>query len=128
MLDEYVWGSVCELLQDPARLADEWSRRLDGSGGATELRADRDEAARLLTAHERSRQRLLDAYEAGALDLSELKRRSELLKKRIDAARAEMEREARRLDEIVHLRSIITRLGDFGAAVTHKGNMLNWAD
>ena len=45
-LDEYVWKSVTELLQDPARRLDEWSRRQQ-SGVAGELVQQRDDASRV---------------------------------------------------------------------------------
>jgi hypothetical protein len=71
-LDGYVWESVRILLQDPKRLVEEWTRRVSEDGICAELRQQRDEAARLLAMQERSLQRLVDAYEAGVLELYDL--------------------------------------------------------
>jgi hypothetical protein len=32
-----VWGDVCDLLHDPARIEDEHARRLDAGGGSSSL-------------------------------------------------------------------------------------------
>ena len=91
-LDDYVWQSVCELLQNPARMLDEWSRRQKCDGIPTELRERRDEAARELAIHERGLKRLVDAYEVGAIELKELKVRSEVARARIEQSEARRRR------------------------------------
>ena len=79
------WESVRHVLEDPDRVIQEWTRRSASDRGQDERRAQRDEAASVLASHERSHKRLLDAYEAGALELKELTERSERLRPRIRA-------------------------------------------
>ena len=59
---------------------------MKSEGMLTEMRQCRDEASQSLTTEERRLQRLLDAYEAGAIDLSELTERSQRVRTRIERA------------------------------------------
>jgi site-specific DNA recombinase len=125
-LDGYVWHSVCGLLQNPARMLDEWSRRQKSQGMSAELVERRDEAARILATQERGLQRLVDAYEVGAIELRELKTRSEVVRTRIQRARQELAQADQRLRETVQLRSVITRLEDFAARVCKGLDTASW--
>jgi site-specific DNA recombinase len=127
-LDEHVWRSVCELLQDPTRMLDEWLRRQQSGGMAAELREQRDEAARALAAQERSLKRLVDAYEIGAIDIKDLKARSESLRARIERARRELADAEQRLRETVALRAIVARVDDFAARVRAGLDALSWIE
>ena len=77
-LDAAVWGHVKRLLDDPAMLAsrfEERARQADAiDAGATEAGRKWEAQLRRL---DREEQRLLDAYQAEAIDLGELKRRRE---------------------------------------------------
>ena len=125
-LDGYVWQSVCELLQNPARMLDEWSRRQKNDGVPTELRERRDEAVRDLAVHERSLKRLLDGYEVGAIELNDLKVRSEAVRARIEMAKREVGHADRMLRETVHLRAVVTQLEDFAARVRRGLDTVSW--
>ncbi|HEY3961685.1 MAG TPA: recombinase family protein, partial [Gaiellaceae bacterium] len=114
-LHEHVWRSVCELLQDPARVLDEWLRRQQSGGMAAELKEQRDQAARALAAQERGLQRLVDAYEIGAIEIEDLKTRSDTVRVRIERARRDLADAEQRLGETAALRAIVTRLDDFAA-------------
>jgi site-specific DNA recombinase len=94
-LDDYVWESVRQVLEDPDRVAQEWTRRAGTDQEHAEQRLQRDEAAAILASHERSLKRLIDAYEAGALDVEDLTARTERLKARINAARDDRGRQSR---------------------------------
>jgi site-specific DNA recombinase len=72
-LDEYVWRSVSELLRDPTRVLDEWLRRQQNGGITGELQQQRDESARVLSTHQRSLKRVVEAYEIGAIEIDDLK-------------------------------------------------------
>ena len=126
MLEEHVWSSVCELLQDPQRLQREWLRRteVDNTGGA--LQTKRDEAARLIDSHRKTLKRLLDAYEIGAIQIEELQRRTRAINARIERANCELEQWQKQIDETLYLRAIITRLEDFGARVASRLKTLTW--
>ena len=127
-LDGYVWESVCGYLQDPERLVTEWRRRGATDGMQADLRQQRDGAARLLAKQERSSKRLLDAYEAGVLELEELATRSRRVHQRIKRARVELEEAETRLRETVELREVIGRLEAFCDRVTHRLDEIGWEE
>jgi site-specific DNA recombinase len=89
-LEAEVWRSVCALLEDPARVMHEWSRRADTQRANSDHDAQRRDARRLVQSHERALQRLVDAYEAGAIDLTELTTRGDRVRQRIAHARDEL--------------------------------------
>jgi site-specific DNA recombinase len=126
-LDGYVWDSVREVLQDPARVLEEWSRRGAGDGTVAELRAQRDDAKRLLRAQEQTLQRLGDAYEAGALDLEDLVARSERVRARIRRAKEDLERAEKAVAQTVELTAVIGRLASFADKVQSNLDSLDWS-
>jgi site-specific DNA recombinase len=125
-LDDYVWESVRHVLEDPDRVIEEWARRSATDRGQAERRVQRDQAADVLANHERSLKRVLDAYEAGALDLKELTERSERLRARIQQAREELQKAEEKLTEAVTLQAVTGRLQDFAARVRHGLDRLTW--
>ena len=127
-LDDYVWQSVRELLQTPARMLDEWSRRGKCDGVPAELRQRRDEATRALATQERSLKRLVDAYEVGAIELKELKVRSEAVRARIAKAQTDVVDADRKLRETVNLRAVVTQLEDFAARVRTGLDTVSWLE
>ncbi len=125
-LEAEVWQSVCALLQDPARVMQEWSRRADTRRAYNEHDAQRADALKLVRAHERALQRLIDAYEAGALDLAELATRSERVRARIARARDELAALEKVLAEQRELKLVVARVEDFAQRL-HKGlDVLSW--
>lgn len=127
-LDGYVWESVCELLQNPKRVMNEWSRRSNNGGVADELRANHAEALRALATHERTLKRVVDAYEIGAIELKDLKTRTEAIRARIARAQADVEKANEKLRETIQLRAVVTRLEDFAARVRKGLDQLSWED
>ena len=128
-LDAYVWDAVRATLQDPARVLNEWARRAETDRVLqTERRAQRDAAAQVVTQHERSLTRLLDAYEAGALDLPELTMRSERLKTRLKRAQQALKVADVQLAEVVTLRSVTGRLEDLAARVRTGLDQPSWVE
>jgi site-specific DNA recombinase len=127
-LDDYVWESVRQVLQDPDRVLQEWSRRASADGVQAERRACRDDAASVLAGHERGLKRLLDAYEAGALELEELTARSERIKVRLQQARRDLKAAEERLAETLTLQAVAGRLQDFADRVKHGLDRLNWQE
>jgi site-specific DNA recombinase len=127
-LDGYVWESVCSYLQDPDLLVEEWSRRGASNGAQAELRLQRDEAARILKNQERSLQRLLDAYEAGVLELDELTARSRHVRARVERARLELQEAENRLSKVIEIHEVIGRLEVFRNQVSHRLDELGWEE
>lgn len=124
-LDDYVWGSVREVLRDPERMLAEWSRRIKG-GETTQAGFRRDESAKLVEHLERSHRRLLDAYEAGAISLDELQQRLDPLKRRLHGARDDLKAAEEKLAEAVNLQAAATRLDHFAKRVAHGLERLTW--
>ncbi len=97
-LDAAVWDHVKRLLDDPATLAAEFEER---ARQAEALDADAHAAGQKCEAQlrrlDREEQRLLDAYQAEAIDLVELKQRREQIRerRRVLTARHEQERRLR---------------------------------
>jgi len=127
-LDGYVWESVKELMQHPQRLQQEWSRRSRNGGIAFEQRKQRDESARIVAIQERTLKRLLDAYEAGLIELEELKSRSDAVRSRIRTARKELQKAEKKLKETLQLSAIVTRIEDFSERVTKRLDKLTWLE
>jgi site-specific DNA recombinase len=125
-LDQYVWDSICAVLQDPSRVASEWSTRATDDGVATQLRTQRDDAARVVASQQRALQRLLDAYEAGALELEELNARSQRLRARITESRTQLDQADQQLAQTIELHAIVTRLEDFAGRVRTGLKGLSW--
>jgi len=128
LLHEHVWRSVSDLLQEPERLKEEWLRRANDKKAGSELLTQRNESARLLATQEKTLQRLVDAYEVGALSLEDLKRRTDMLRQRIDRTRRELHDAQQRFDHCLQLRAIITRLEDFAARVSTHLERLSWEE
>src|SRR5581483_2459311 len=95
-LDTAVWDHVRRLLDDPATLAVQFEERarqadaLDADAGAASQKSEA-----LLRRLEREEQRLLDAYQAEAIDLDELKRRREQIRGRRVVLTAQRDQEQR---------------------------------
>jgi len=80
-LDAAVWGHVKGLLDDPATLAaqfEERARQADALDADAQTAAQKSEAQ--LRRLDREEERLLDAYQAEAIDLGELKERREQIR------------------------------------------------
>lgn len=127
-LDDYVWESVRHVLEDPDRVIKEWTRRASTNRGQSERQAQRDDAAAVVSSYERSLKRLVDAYEAGALDLEDLTARTERLKPKIQRARDDLRQAEAKLTETVTLHAVTSRLQDFAARVGQGLDRLTWHD
>jgi site-specific DNA recombinase len=125
-LDDHVWGSVRQVLEDPQRVLAEWLQRGSSDGVQAELQTQRDEAATLLDRVEGSLKRLLDAYESGVLELEELNRRTEHLKERRQEARNRLQEAESRLAKSVSLLAVGGRLSDFAERVAGGLDRLDW--
>lgn len=127
-LDGHVWDSVSALLQDPARLLEEWSNRTSDGGIDDGTRDQREQAGRLLAAQQASLQRLVDAYEAGALTLAELTTRTERVRARIASTSNDIAQLDARIANAFELHSVVSRLDTFGSRVRDGLGALSWLD
>ncbi len=73
-IEELVWQNVSELLRAPQLLLEQYQVRQD-SGYGTPEQQEQQRLERRLTTLNREEQRLLDAYQAGVIELDDLKER-----------------------------------------------------
>jgi hypothetical protein len=71
---------------------------------------------------------LVDAYEIGAIEIDDLKARSDAVRVRIERARRDLADAERRLCETTTMRAIITRLDAFAARVRTSLDGLPWSE
>lgn len=116
-LDKYVWEAVCRLLSEPDRVLAEWTQRGDTDAESARWRAQRESAQGLLDGLQKSLQRLLDAYEVGALPLEEMSQRSERLRARLVQAQIQSQEAQTALSKNVELTEVAGRLSGFAAQV-----------
>lgn len=125
-LETYVWNSIKLLLQDPQRILDEWSTRGSANGTTAQLQRERDETNQLLCTQQKILQRLRDAYEAGAIELDDLIKRSNRIRLRIQNAKENLDRIEKILSQTVQLTAISAKLSDFAHSVKMGLDNLNW--
>ncbi len=125
-LESHVWRSVCELLQDPARIMQEWSQRGDRQQAGEEHDKQRNDALRVVRSHERTLQRLVDAYEAGAIELAVLTIRCERVRQRLKRARDEQAALEKVLTGERELRLVVARVEDFAHKLDKGLGELSW--
>jgi site-specific DNA recombinase len=95
-LEAAVWGHIKQLLNDPAMLLEQFeafARQADDK--AADSRAAEQKWEARLRQLDREEQRLLDAYQAEALDVAELKERREQIAGRRRVLTAQREQQAR---------------------------------
>jgi site-specific DNA recombinase len=127
-IEQAVWQHVASLLAEPARLLAQFDRL-----AATEAGSPRDRAAeqRLRSRMERiirADGRLLDAYQAEAINLSELtERRRQLAKERQDVER-QREEHARLRQQWLQAETVRTDLAEFCSRMRDRLDQVSFAD
>ncbi len=91
-LDELVWSEVRQTLCNPLLLQQAIQGGATVSEDVTLLAQQRDSVERQIRTAEKERTRLVDAYQAGAIDLKELNHRQAGLQLRLEQWRNEQER------------------------------------
>jgi site-specific DNA recombinase len=113
-LDAAVWGHVKGLLEDPATLASQFEERAKQADAHD---ADAHAAAQKWGAQlrrlDREEQRLLDAYQAEAIDLEELKRRRDQIRVRRQMLTLQRDQEQRLRSERQTAKEVWTDLTAF---------------
>lgn len=125
-LDEHVWTAVRGLLEDPARLVDEWSRRAGADGTVAALKEQEAEARRAVQSAEVQGRRLGDAYEAGVLELADFQARLARVKERRRRAEEELAKAAVDLRRNVELTAIISTFEGFRGLMCGSFEELDW--
>ena len=118
-LDEYVFGQVRQVLLDPRQLI-AGERAVIAGAPANENELVAAQLKRLdsaLNSHERERIRLLDAYQAGLLELDELTRRTATLTARRDQLAQEKTTLTNRSAELATENRLRRRLASFAEQI-----------
>jgi site-specific DNA recombinase len=128
LLETHVWAVVRSLLEDPARLAEEWQRRLGADGTVGALREQEAAARRELRTVELQIQRIGDAFEAGVFALDDFQVRMERAKLRRQRAQEQVDRAVAQLGRSVELTAVIAAFGAFQNLVATGLDTLSWAE
>jgi site-specific DNA recombinase len=124
-LDELVWQDVCALLNDPARLAQEYQRRLQSPSERTGTRPTEAVTA-LLQKVKRGIGRLIDAYQDGLLDKTEFEPRLRGAKQRLARLEAEAQTQSTAQAQEEELRLVIGHLHEFSERVGSRLATADW--
>ena len=111
-LDELVWEDLCEVLTHPEHAKHALRRAHGGEWLPQELKARLENVGKALAHTERQRERLLEAYLGGVLELAEFERKRKELEGRTDALLAQerqLEASARERTELAGIADSIER-------------------
>jgi site-specific DNA recombinase len=124
-IEAAVWQQVCQLLEDPQRLGQEYERRLRAVQAAPG-EADPALVEKQISKLRQGIARLIDGYTEGTIDKNEFEPRIRRFKERLAA----LEDQAQQLREHSHLQAqiqlIIGRLEEFSARVKAGLGQLDW--
>lgn len=125
-LDDAVWAEVRRLLEDPARVLEEYERRLDAAQ-ASPRQLERGAVDRKLTKARGAIGRLIDSYAEGLIEKAEFEPRIAELRRR--TARLEAEAGALQVaeEQARSLQLVIGKLGLFADMVRDRLKAVDWA-
>jgi site-specific DNA recombinase len=113
LLEDTVWTEVTRLLEDPALIQAELTRRVEAARTSHPAKQNQDRLVRELLQAQRRVERLLTAYQEDLLSLDELRRRMPELRQRETRLKAELDSLSAQLaDQATYLRLAHT-LGEF---------------
>jgi site-specific DNA recombinase len=105
LLEETVWIEVARLIEDPALVQAELTRRMEAARTSHPAKQHQDRITRELLQAQRRIERLLTAYQEDLLSLDELRRRMPELRQRESRLKAELESLSAQLaDQATYLR------------------------
>ena len=124
-LDGVVWNEVIRLLEDPALLQAEITRRLEAAKQADPAQQRQQHLLREQVRLEKSMERLLTAYQESLLSLDELRKRIEPLRKQHAATQAELQAlETAAADQQRYLR-LVESLAPFQARLRARAESMD---
>lgn len=115
-----------QVLQEPERVLEEWTRRGAEDGALAGARRQRDEAQGFLNAQQQALRRVQDAYESGAMTLGELGERSERVRARIRRAEQDFEQAQAALAQTAELKALAGKLSTFANQLRFGLDELDW--
>jgi site-specific DNA recombinase len=112
--DAAVWADVCQLLQNPKALREEFERRIHGD---QEPNIDVAQIHKQIKSVQRGISRLIDAYEDGLLEKGEFEPRVASARERLSRLKQEATTAQNHADQRKELRLVLGQLEDFAAQV-----------
>jgi site-specific DNA recombinase len=113
-LEEAVWGHVRQLLEHPEQLLTQFERfSAEAIEGDVHEQAEAHQLAQRLERVSREERRLLDAYQAGVIELAELADRRQHLSARRRALLEQQEQQAQLRQQRWHAQAVLTDLTRF---------------
>jgi site-specific DNA recombinase len=125
-LEQAVWDRVCALLEQPARLADEYRRRLQEAGDNRAKMDELNQLERQISALQRGIGRLIDSYAAGVIERAEFEPRIVGMKSRVAELQTQQRATAEAAQAERELTLVIGQVEDFAARVRHNLDSLDW--
>ena len=116
-LDTVVWADLCQILMDPAVLAEAVWRAQDGWLSDDARDARHHDLRRRRATLDRQRQRLIDAYAAEAVTLAELQTRVQVLEARLADLAQEEQQLAVSAEQRAQVAAVATRMETFRASI-----------
>ena len=110
-LEQVVWDDVCSLLSDPARVKEEYERRLLGT--QTKSRSVLEQTQARLHKAKQVVARLVDAFTAGLLEVAEFEPRIKEARGRVKILEEEYSQESEQVATTEHVQVILERWQDF---------------
>jgi len=124
-LDAEVWGDVCELLRHPAKVHEEYERRLNHPAGPKRsLQAE--QVAKQVHKVKQGITRLIDAYQEGMLDKNEFAPRLQAAKERLARLEEEAQKELEQQEQHRELRLALGALEEFAQQVKEGLQQADW--
>jgi site-specific DNA recombinase len=113
LLEDTVWSEVARLLEDPALIQAELTRRVQAARTSHPAKQHKDRIAHELAQSQRRAERLLTAYQEDLLSLDELRRRMPELRQQETRLKAELESLSTQLTEQTTYLRLAHTLGEF---------------
>src|SRR5215207_2670594 len=112
-LEELVWEDLCEVLTHPEHAKHALRRAHGGEWLPQELKARLENVGKAIAHTERQRERLLEAYLGGVLELAEFERKRKELEGRTDALLAQERQQEASARERTELAAIADSIAEF---------------
>ena len=125
-LEKAVWQDVCALLNDPAKVAEEYQRRLSGKAKRPAARSG-PSVTKLIQKVKRGIARLIDAYAEDLLDKGEFEPRICSAKERLAKLEVEAKAQAEVETQEQELRLVIGHLQEFADRVQSGLMQADWS-
>jgi site-specific DNA recombinase len=125
LLEAAVWQDVCQLLQDPQRVEQEFKRRLTSSPEPTA--AGRDHLQAQISKVRRGIARLIDAYQEGLIGKGEFEPRIAQAKERLEKLQQQIHSLQEQESQRRELKLVVSRLEEFSSTVNSHLEEADWS-